>query len=143
MIELICNVKQPIDDEPPMTNLKTNEWEEEFDKEFKFWGIEHQLEGDALSQDLKSFIRTKLSEAHRAGAMEVIEDLKHWPVALEKIIQQHYPETVWPDPPDDQKAKNAAAAQLMRTLGASIAKFDLMQLLEELLSKFTRKDTNG
>ena len=38
------------------------DWKEQFDDEFKFTGIEHQLEGLALSEDLKAFIQSLLEE---------------------------------------------------------------------------------
>lgn len=41
-----------------------------FDKEFKFTGIEHQLEGFALSEDLKSFIRSAIKQAFEATRVE-------------------------------------------------------------------------
>ena len=49
-------------------------------------------------------------------------------------IRQTYPETVWPDPPDDKKAKDAVAAHILRTIGAQIAENFIENELELYLS---------
>lgn len=50
-------------------------WQTEFDQEFNFIGIEHQLEGEALRQDLKSFIRKTIAQTRKETAEEVINEI--------------------------------------------------------------------
>lgn len=51
-------------------------WQAKFDDEFNFIGINHQLEGLALSEDLKDFISNLITEERKAERERVIEALR-------------------------------------------------------------------
>ena len=83
-----------------------------------------------VENGVKQFIQSEINAAKQQGAEEALKKVRK---QFKGKMAGHYPADVFPTPPDSEKCINNAAAELMRTLGNSVAERELETTCEVVL----------